>query len=240
MKSLLLIMLISLAAPCSCQTATGNAETKGLCSPAVSGNKNTFTINCGISEKQGNQILAILNKLLANQQQLNLDLVLTKLDEIAKAQENQGSNITSGSSSPIVRRNGNIITYNNVEPATATAEQKKDIRMALADFVQTGGRIRARSYTGHFSELYGDANKWSSQTEGWLRSHLDGSFAVQFADEDIPRYTSSDMLYRDDGPESFGGTPPHPSREQRLYQIQFYNALDARIKVLSKFIDEFK
>jgi hypothetical protein len=64
-------------------TTTGNAETAGACSPAVTGNKNTFTINCGIDKKQGQKMLEILNKILANQ--LDPDAVMAKLDEILKA-----------------------------------------------------------------------------------------------------------------------------------------------------------
>jgi hypothetical protein len=79
-----LILSLLLAAPCWSQTtATGRAETAGACSPAVTGNKNTFIINCGIDKKQGQKMLQILNKILANQ--LNPDAVMTKLDEILKA-----------------------------------------------------------------------------------------------------------------------------------------------------------
>src|ERR1700722_4203795 len=70
--------------PCCAQTTTtGKAQTTGACSPAVTGNKNTFAINCGIDKKQGQKMLEILNKILANQ--LDPDAVMTKLDEILKA-----------------------------------------------------------------------------------------------------------------------------------------------------------
>ena len=76
-----LILSLLIAAPCWSQTSsTGQAETKGPCSPAVTGSKNTFMINCGISQKQGQQMLNILNKVLANQ--LDPEAVMAKLDEI--------------------------------------------------------------------------------------------------------------------------------------------------------------
>lgn len=63
--------------------ATSQAETKGACSPANTGNNNTFTITCGIGKAQGDQMLKILNKILTNQ--LDPDAVIAKLDEILKA-----------------------------------------------------------------------------------------------------------------------------------------------------------
>jgi hypothetical protein len=75
------ILLMLIATPCWAQaTATGKADSAGPCSPAVSGNNNTFTINCGISHKQGQQMLNILNKVLANQ--IDPEAVMAKLDEI--------------------------------------------------------------------------------------------------------------------------------------------------------------
>jgi hypothetical protein len=63
-----------------CQS-TGTAETAGPCSPAVTGSHNQFTISCrGLTRKQGEEFLRILNKISRNQ--LDPDLVLSKLDEI--------------------------------------------------------------------------------------------------------------------------------------------------------------
>jgi len=79
-----LILSLLMAIPCWSQTtATGKAETAGACSPAVTGSKNTFTINCGINKEQGQKMLVILNKILANQ--IDPDAVMAKLDEILKA-----------------------------------------------------------------------------------------------------------------------------------------------------------
>jgi len=47
--------------------STGSAKTKSECSPANTGNNNTFIINCGIGREQGQALLKILNKILANQ-----------------------------------------------------------------------------------------------------------------------------------------------------------------------------
>lgn len=80
-----LILSLLFAMPCLGQTkATGEAKTTGPCSPAVTGSSNQFTINCqGISAKQGEEFLKILNKIAKNE--LDPDTVMAKLDEIAKA-----------------------------------------------------------------------------------------------------------------------------------------------------------
>jgi hypothetical protein len=73
------VLLISL--PCWTQTTTtGQASTNEPCSVANTGAANKIQITCGIGREQGQKILAILNKILTNQ--LNLDVVMTKLDDI--------------------------------------------------------------------------------------------------------------------------------------------------------------
>lgn len=76
--------MLAFALPGLGQTTTGTAETKGPCSPAVTGNSNTFKINCaGITKEQGDRMLQILNTILSNQ--LKPQDVMAKLDEILKA-----------------------------------------------------------------------------------------------------------------------------------------------------------
>jgi hypothetical protein len=67
---------------CLSQSTTGPATTKGACSPANTGNDNTFVINCGIDKAQGAELIAIMNKILTNQ--LNPIEVMAKLDEILR------------------------------------------------------------------------------------------------------------------------------------------------------------
>ena|ERR1035438_3889939 len=64
---------------------TGAAASTGQCSPANTGNNNSFTITCGIGREQGEQLLKIVNKLLANQN--DLKAFGDKLDEILKTGE---------------------------------------------------------------------------------------------------------------------------------------------------------
>ncbi len=81
----LLLPAVLLTIHCAAQvpsTATGNAKTEATCSAANTGNQNHFTINCGIGKQQGQQMIAILNKVLANQ--LDPTAVMAKLDEILK------------------------------------------------------------------------------------------------------------------------------------------------------------
>jgi hypothetical protein len=82
-----LFLLMVLGVGCYGQTVTGKAETKGTCSPAVTGSKNTFTITCGIGEEQGAELLKIVNKILANQGDLKefggkLDEILRGINQI--------------------------------------------------------------------------------------------------------------------------------------------------------------
>ncbi len=59
----------------------GTNATKGSCSPAVSGNSNTFTINCqGLTREQSQEFLALLRKLTSNS--LDSKVVMAKLDEL--------------------------------------------------------------------------------------------------------------------------------------------------------------
>jgi hypothetical protein len=81
MKLLLPVcFLLSFSAMAQSQSTTGTATTKGACSPANTGNKNTFIITCGIGRVQGDQMLKILNKILADQ--IDPNAVMAKLNEI--------------------------------------------------------------------------------------------------------------------------------------------------------------
>lgn len=74
MKYLILLFISSFA-------VAQSATTSGPCSPIAEENAGSITINCpGISEGEGRKMLAILNRILANQ--INPDLVMVKLDEI--------------------------------------------------------------------------------------------------------------------------------------------------------------
>jgi len=66
---------------------TGKATASGQCSVAHSGNGDTITIkNCGIGDKQGSQIIELLQKLLANPDAVS---IANKLDEIQKTLDRQ-------------------------------------------------------------------------------------------------------------------------------------------------------
>ena len=73
---------LALSLCCSPQSAqsTGNAESKGPCSPPISGSRNTVILKCAVDAQRGREMQALLNKILVNQ--LPADLVMSKLDEI--------------------------------------------------------------------------------------------------------------------------------------------------------------
>src|SRR5690349_3211924 len=76
------LILFLLSTVMSWSQTSGTAESKGSCSPAVSGSHNQFTINCpGVSKEQIQKMLPILNKILAKQ--LDPDAVMKKLDDIS-------------------------------------------------------------------------------------------------------------------------------------------------------------
>ena len=69
------------AAPLPATTAA--PWTRGSCSPVVTGQNDQFTIHCpGMTNEQGEKLLGIVNKILANE--LDPQLVLAKLDEIQR------------------------------------------------------------------------------------------------------------------------------------------------------------
>jgi hypothetical protein len=75
MKLLVLLLFSSVA------VAQQSATTSAPCSPITPNNTGSITINCpGVSKEDGRKMLAILNRILANQ--INPDLVMVKLDEI--------------------------------------------------------------------------------------------------------------------------------------------------------------
>jgi hypothetical protein len=113
LKLILLSALMLMALPCCGQTTTGKAETAGACSPAVSGNNNNLTITCsGVGKEQGQKILAILNKMLANH--LDTEQVMAKLDEILKTINRPTQNAPNGIN--IGGNNSGVATVNNAPP----------------------------------------------------------------------------------------------------------------------------
>ena len=85
MRTIVIVLLVAYTASLAqgTSTTTGKAETKGACSPAVSGSTNTFNIECGIGQRQGSEIIAILNKIIS--EGLSAEAVMKKLDEILHA-----------------------------------------------------------------------------------------------------------------------------------------------------------
>jgi hypothetical protein len=74
------ILFLFIAMPCWSQAAqTGNAETSGFCSPAVTGSNNQFTITCqNIPDKLRVQLVDLLNRVARNQ--ADAEAILGKLD----------------------------------------------------------------------------------------------------------------------------------------------------------------
>lgn len=89
---LIALLLFSMAL-CG-QERSGPAATKGACSPANTGNNNTFNITCqGISDKLGTQLIELLNRVAKNQ--ADAESILSKLDSclegVRQVREQQAS-----------------------------------------------------------------------------------------------------------------------------------------------------
>jgi hypothetical protein len=77
--SVIVLIFVLCGLPASGQTSTGNAATKGMCSPATSGSNNNFVIQCGIGQEQGKKIIDMLNAALASRDDATIN---AKLDEL--------------------------------------------------------------------------------------------------------------------------------------------------------------
>ena len=84
--------LCLLAGAAYAEPQTGSATAKDACSVANTGNNNIFTITCGIGKQQGDALLKIMNKILANH--LDPDAVMAKLNEILHAVNPNAPKIT--------------------------------------------------------------------------------------------------------------------------------------------------
>jgi hypothetical protein len=83
----ILVLFLLISPPSWTQTkTTGQASTNAPCSVANTGSDNKISIVCGIGKDQGRKMLAVLNKILANQ--LDTEKVMEKLDEIVQHGKN--------------------------------------------------------------------------------------------------------------------------------------------------------
>jgi phage terminase large subunit-like protein len=76
-------LLSLLAMPCFGQLSTGKAETKGACSPAITGSHNTIKIdvkNCGMSKEQTNELRSLFEQIL--KKQVDPKVLMAVLDDI--------------------------------------------------------------------------------------------------------------------------------------------------------------
>jgi len=129
----LIVLLTLLSNPCFCQkpSATGSATAAGSCNTAVVGDNNQITINCQ-SKLQAEKMLAVMNKILANQ--LDPDVVTKKLDEILAARNsvNQSCQSAICAGGDIT---GNPTLISNAPPARVVSKEKEiDFKNALRMF----------------------------------------------------------------------------------------------------------
>jgi len=128
-----ILALFLCAVPLDAQMS-GAADTSGKCSPAVTGNNNQFTINCpGMSKEQGQNMLDILNTILAKE--LDPKKVMTKLDEILKAVDFSGWLVPGAEQTP----SQECLSYDPVQHTVGRPTQVKIPNDHIALFI--GGEV---------------------------------------------------------------------------------------------------
>ena len=132
------------------KTSTGPAETSGPCSPAVTGNNNTFNITCGIGQEQGRKMLSILNKILASQ--IDPDAVMAKLDEIQKGIEKI--------------REANIQRHLTPAQKTALLEKLKSLPKLRLIFRIENGTAEVATFADDFVEVFTQLG-WLNKQKDW-------------------------------------------------------------------------
>ena len=131
------------------------ASTSGSCSPIAPANTGSITINCpGMSKEQGDKMLAILNKILANQ--LDPNVVLAKLDEIEKDVKGLKRGVYSGYDFNGVKR--------DVRPGFTSA--------AAGEEFSAFQRMRALEAEHRWTELLDTAEEQIKKTPDWLTPYL--------------------------------------------------------------------
>lgn len=154
-----LMLALLIAMPCWSQTTTtGQAETSGPCSPAVTGSSNTFTINCGIGKEQGAALLKIVNKILANQ--LDTNAVMSKLDELEKAERGNEEQLFES-------LNGRLFPANDQTPQSTCPAPPKDAYVVV---INGGGHV--------FTTFPHSILIFHNQQTVWLDRRQDGSIAL--------------------------------------------------------------
>jgi hypothetical protein len=104
----------------------------------VSGSKNTFTIKCGIDEKQGQAMLKILNEILRNE--LDPNAVMKKLDEIQKGIRQLTDREWAELTKEQIQSLCNSLGAHGLEKVQVIAPNEDENRLLLANQIAEGFR----------------------------------------------------------------------------------------------------
>ena len=146
----------------SAQTTSGKATASGTCSIANTGKVDKLTINCGVGAEQGKQLIEIMNKILSNQEKLDLDGISAKLDEIYKA---INPNIPQRTYTCL----GN---YTDIGPGAGAG-----IAMNLGGNADEYNRLATLGESRQIEQLLKQSKIDLQQYQGWLSPYLFLSFA---------------------------------------------------------------
>jgi len=196
MKAVLLILIsAALSGSINAQTpTTGNAETKGPCSPSTTGSHNVVIIKCGVEASQSKRMTELLSKIVEKQ---NDAAILQKLDELlAHPTANIIQQQTSGPNSPNIAGNGNEVVYSNTSElpilsqsqiASITSQMsgtkaKLIIRFSMAD---QEANVFASDLVKSLKEAGWDAD-WVAGMGGAMQNTVPIVMAVNPADAKSP------------------------------------------------------
>lgn len=163
----------------STPTAT-RADTTSPCSVANTGSDNKINIVCGIGKEQGKEILAVLNKVLANH--LDTKTVMGKLDELIQSNTSSGVLLSPSSSAiPIIEIGDSNVKFGwtgkNGVPMFSFFQDSALTVERIADQIAISAKVRDASGR-MLAEI--ERNEWKVKPSLlWDRNYNDNSLEVK-------------------------------------------------------------
>ena len=177
-RLLITLAVATLSSACFCQIpSTGGSQTSGPCSPAVSGQRNTFNIRCNIDSAQGKQVIGLLNKVLSNQ--MDVAEVMKKLDEILAASRRPAQVVDAPNGIGSV---GGVIvnpTVNNFAPLSRRLPESAKASL-VSCLSKHPGYVAIVTWGGQTAEAHALAEDWLDvfKQAGW---DVDGGIGIEYS-----------------------------------------------------------
>ena len=169
-------------------------ETTGSCSPITTGDNNTFSITCGIGKQQGESLLRIVNKILADQ--LDPGVVMAKLEEILHAVNPNAPKTT--------------YTFDGSKRLISPGRTAMLVGEAYAEFEQMGALAQEKNWSALLSLARVEMNKRPE----WLTPYV---FAGEAQLELGHRAEALELL--ETAEKGIAGNPDYDPLKKRLAQM---------------------